>query len=133
MDGERDFEPAPPLKIQPLRAVEAVGRFTGLEPERFVSMEAQAERSRRWATRTLMWAVLLLAVCNARAMQTWASTLPPNWASVTARALAAVWGERMAAAGLDRPRAVVHDAYSGAKAVTWRQVGGVRMDVVNPK
>jgi hypothetical protein len=39
----------------------------------------------------------------------------------------------MASAGLDRPRDAAHSAYEGAKALTWRQLGGARVEVVTPK
>jgi hypothetical protein len=120
-------------KPEPLSRVEALSRFTGITPERYVPLELQAERSRRWTTRTLICAVLLLAVFNSRSISTWASTLPPNWLGVTVRDLAGVWGGRMAAAGLNRPRDATHSAYEGAKALTWRQLGGARVEVVTPK
>jgi hypothetical protein len=109
-----------------------VSRFTGLKPEGFVPLEIQAERSRRWTSRTLVTATLLLAVFNAHAIQSWASTLAPNWATVTIRELADVWGARMGAAGLDAPRRGMRSAWEGAKAVTWKQVGGARVEVVQP-
>jgi hypothetical protein len=121
------------IKPEPISRVEALSRFTGIAPERYVSLELQAERSRRWTTRTLICATLLLAVFNSRAITTWASTLPPSWLGVTMRGLAGVWGERMASAGLNRPRDATHSAYEGAKALTWRQLGGVRVEVVAPR
>ena len=110
-----------------------VSRFTGLKPEGFVPIEIQAERSRRWTTRTLVAATLLLALFNARAVTSWASTLSPNWATVTVRQLAEVWSDRMAAAGFDGPRAGMRSAWAGARALTWRQVAGLHVEVVRPK
>lgn len=109
-----------------------VGRFTGLKPEGYVPIEIQAERSRRWSTRTLVAATLLLAILNARSMTSWASTLAPNWTSVTVRELAEVWSGRMAAAGLDGPRAGMRAVWQGAKALTWRRLGRVHVELVKP-
>jgi hypothetical protein len=109
-----------------------VGRFTGLKPEGYVPIEIQAERSRRWTTRTVLAATLLLAVFNARSLSSWASTLAPTWGSVTVRELAEVWSSRMAAAGLDAPRAGMRSAWQGAKALTWRQLGGLHVELVKP-
>jgi len=110
-----------------------VSRFTGLKPEGYVPLEIQAERSRRWTTRTLLAATLLLALLNARSLSSWASTLAPSWTTVTVRELAEVWSSRMAAAGLDGPRADMRSAWQGAKALTWRQVGGIHITVVKPR
>jgi hypothetical protein len=110
-----------------------VGRFTGLKPEGYVSVETQAERSRRWTTRTLLAATLVLALMNARSISSWASTLAPTWGSVTVRELAEVWTGRMAAAGLDGPRAGMRSAWQGAKALTWRQIGGIHVELVKPR
>jgi hypothetical protein len=109
-----------------------VGRFTGLKAEGYVPIEIQAERSRRWTTRTLLAATLVLALLNARSLSSWASTLAPTWGSVTVRELADVWSGRMAAAGLDGPRAGMRSAWQGGKALTWRQVGGLHVEVVKP-
>lgn len=114
-------------------ALAKVSRFTGLKAEGFVSLEIQAERSRRWTTRTIVWATLLLAVFNAHAIQSWASTLSPNWASLTVRELAEVWNVRMAAAGFDVPRAGMRQGWEAAKAISWKQVAGARVEVVQPK
>jgi hypothetical protein len=109
-----------------------VSRFTGLKPEGYVPIEIQAERSRRWTTRTLLAATLMLAVVNARSITSWASTLAPNWTSVTVRELAEVWSGRMAAAGLDGPRAGMRSAWQGARALSWRRLGGVHVELVTP-
>ena len=41
----------------------------------------------------------MLAVFNAASIQTWATTLPPNWGSQTVSAMADVWSSRLADAG----------------------------------
>lgn len=110
-----------------------VSRFTGLKPEGYVPIEIQAERSRRWTTRTLLATVAVLAILNARSITSWASTLAPSWTSVTVRELAEVWSSRMAAAGLDGPRAGMRSAWQGARALTWRQLFGIHVEVVEPK
>ena len=129
MDGEM-YASLDPEKGGPLGKV---GKFTGLQPERYVPIEIQAERSRRWTSRTLLYAVLVLAVLNAQSVRSWASTLAPNWASLTVRDLAEVWGARMGAAGLDEPRAGMRAGWEGAKALTWRRLAGTHVEVVQPK
>jgi hypothetical protein len=120
-------------KAQSDHPLARVSRLAGLKPEGYVPIEIQAERSRRWTTRTLLAAVLVLVVLNAHAFTSWASTLSPNWTSVTLRQLAEVWSGRMAAAGLDGPRAGMRSAWQGAKALTWRRVGGIHVEVVEPR
>jgi hypothetical protein len=110
-----------------------VRRFTGVQPERYVPLELQGERSRRWATRTLIYALVVLAFLNAQSIRSWASTLAPSWASVTIRDLAEVWEARMAAAGFDQPRAGLRSSFEGAKALTWRRLTDLRIQVVTPK
>lgn len=110
-----------------------VRRFTGLQPERYVPLELQAERSRRWTTRTLLYALVVLAFLNAQSIRSWASTLSPSWASVTVRQLAEVWDGRMAAVGFDQPRAALRADYEGAKAANWRRLADLRVEVVTPK
>jgi hypothetical protein len=114
-------------------AIAKVRRFAGLKREGYVTLEVQAERSRRWTSRTLLTATVLLLIFNAHALQSWASTLAPNWTSLTIRQLADVWSGRMAAAGLDQPRSDMRASWEGAKKVTWRQVAGTHVEVVQPK
>jgi hypothetical protein len=109
-----------------------VSQFTGLEPERYVPLEIQAERSRRWTSRTVLYAVLVLAIFNAHSLASWASTLEPNWASVTIRDLSEVWNQRMGAAGFDQPRAGLRSGWEGAKGLTWRRLAGTHLEVVAP-
>ena len=129
MDGELHAI----LETESHHPLARVSRFTGLKPEGYVPIEIQAERSRRWTSRTLLAAIAVLAVLNARSITSWASTLAPSWTSVTVRELAEVWSGRMAAAGLDGPRAGMRSAWQGAKALTWRQLGGVHLEVVQPR
>ena len=129
MDGELHAT----LEAEGDHPLAKVSRFTGLKPEGYVPIEIQAERSRRWSTRALLAATLVLALLNARSISSWASTLAPSWTTVTVRELAEVWSSRMAAAGLDEPRAGMRSAWQGAKALTWRQLFGMHVEVVKPK
>jgi hypothetical protein len=98
---------------------EAAALGHGFEPERPPHDEALAARAKGWTTRAVLVAALVLALLNARALQTWAETLPPDWAGETARALADAWTARTDAAGLGRPRAAMHAAYAQKKALRW--------------
>lgn len=129
MDGELQAFRAPDKGT----ALDRIKRFTGLQPEGYVPLEVQAERSRRWTSRTLLFAVLVLGFTNAHSLQSWASTLAPNWASMTVRDMAEVWGQRMADAGFDGPRAGLRAGYEEAKTVTWKRLAGARLEVVAPK
>jgi hypothetical protein len=91
----------------------------GFEPEEPPHDRREARRAKGWTTRTILFATLLLAVLNAHAIQTWATTLPPDWGGQTVRVLADAWCGRTSAAGLDRPRAAIHDAYDAKKSLTW--------------
>jgi hypothetical protein len=91
----------------------------GFEPERPPHDEVEAARAKGWTTRAVLIAAALLALLNAHSLQTWAETLPPDWGGETARALADAWATRTEAAGLDRPRAAMHDAYERKKALGW--------------
>jgi hypothetical protein len=112
--------------------VAKVTRFAGLKPERYVPLEIQAVRARRWTSRSLLTATALLLLFNAHALQSWASTLAPSWTTLTVRQLTDVWAGRMAAAGLDQPRSDMRAAWEGAKKVTWKQVAGTHVEVVRP-
>ena len=96
----------------------------GFEPELPPPENTDALRAKGWTTRTVLFATLLLAVLNAHALETWATTLPPDWGGQTVRALADAWYGRMSSAGLDRPRAAIHDAYDAKKSLTWDDLKG---------
>ena len=91
----------------------------GFEPETPPHDDLEAHRARGWTTRTIILAALVLALLNAHSLQSWATTLPPDWGGQTVRALADAWSARTADAGLDKPRAAIHDAYEAKKSRTW--------------
>jgi hypothetical protein len=95
---------------------------TGYELDQPADEAILADQARRWTTRIIIVATLMLAVFNASSIQTWATTLPPDWGSQTVDALAEVWTQRLGQLGLDRPRAVVHENYEVAKQVQWHDV-----------
>ena len=53
--------------------------------------------------------------------------------TVTIRDLAEVWGVRMAAGGFDDARAGLRSGWESGKALTWRQLAGTHLEVVQPK
>jgi hypothetical protein len=91
----------------------------GFEPEEPARDDLEARRARGWTVRTVIVAALALALLNAHALQSWTTTLPPEWGGQTLRTLADAWYGRTTAAGLDRPRAAVHDAFEAKKTLVW--------------
>ena len=123
---EPDFTPVDPGGIaeQPPVAPEPrMWRFTFLapweEPQVDRYEELHAARDERWTGRVIIIATVALAVFNAASITSWATTLPPNWATETIRLVANVWSDRLAQLGLDQPRAVVRKAYEAQKAKRW--------------
>jgi len=95
---------------------------TGYELDSPADEAVLADQARRWTTRIIIVATVMLAVFNSPSIQTWATTLPPDWGSQTVDALADVWTQRLSELGLDKPRAVVHQNYETAKQVQWRDI-----------
>ncbi len=81
-----------------------------------------ADHARRWTSRVILVATLLLATLNSPSIQTWATTLPPTWGSQTVDDLAEVWTSRLEQLGLDQPRTVVHDHYQAFRQLRWRDL-----------
>ena len=113
-------EPAPPPAEEPdafARMVEGLRRASGYDPgaDDEAHDELAAGRTRRWAARTVLFATITLAVLNAASLHSWATTLPPGWASETVRELADTWNQRLAMVGLDQPRQAIHDEYESWK------------------
>lgn len=81
--------------------------------------EIIAARDHRWAGRAIILAAIAMAVLNAAAITSWASSLPPSWASETVRSVAGAWSDRLAEIGLDQPRKVIRDSYEAQKAKRW--------------
>jgi len=101
-----------------IRLAEAAGFAFG-EP---TDEDIIADHARRWTSRAILVATLLLAVLNSPSIQTWATTLPPTWGSQTVDDLAEVWTSRLEQLGLDQPRTVVHDHYQAFQQMSWRDV-----------
>jgi hypothetical protein len=123
MDGYKGFGsdiPAPFGPLEPLAQdnIPADALEHGFEPEAPAPDLWAADRARGW-TSTILIATLALALLNAHALQSWAAALAPNWSGQAIRSLVAAWSARTEALGLDRPRAAIHDAYEGKKALTW--------------
>jgi len=96
----------------------------GFEPEAEPENDIEASRARAWTTRTILGATLLLAVLNAHALQSWATTLPPEWGGQAIRNLAEAWYSATSSLGLDRPRAAIHAAYEAKKTLAWGDLAG---------
>ena len=99
------------------RMVERLRRMSGYDPgaEDEAHDELAAGRTRRWISRTILFATLTLLILNAASLHSWATTLPPGWGSETVRELVDTWNDRLAMLGLDQPRKAIHDEYEGWK------------------
>lgn len=84
--------------------------------------DLKADHARRWTSRSILIATLLLAALNSPSIQTWATTLPPTWGSQTVDDLAEVWTSRLEELGLDQPRTVIHTHYQAFQQAGWRDV-----------
>ena len=101
-----------------IRLAEAAGFAFG-EP---TDEDIIADHARRWTSRAILVATLVLAALNSPSIQTWATTLPPTWGSQTVDDLAEVWTGRLEQLGLDQPRSVIHDHYQAFQQMSWRDV-----------
>ena len=108
-------EPEPPDAFA--RMVELLRRASGYDPgaDDEAHDDLAAGRTRRWISRTILFATITLLVLNAVSLHSWATTLPPGWGSETIRELADTWNSRLAMLGLDRPRKAIHDQYESWK------------------
>lgn len=99
------------------RMVEGLRRASGYDPgaDDEAHDELAAGRTRRWISRTILFATLTLLVLNAASLHSWATTLPPGWATETVRELVDTWNDRLAMLGLDQPRKVIHREYESWK------------------
>ena len=108
-------EPEPPDAFA--RMVELLRRASGYDPgaDDEAHDDLAAGRTRRWISRTILFATLTLLVLNAVSLHSWATTLPPGWGSETIRQIADTWDQRLSMLGLDRPRKALHDQYESWK------------------
>ena len=99
------------------RMVANLRRMSGYDPgaEDEEHDEVAAGRTRRWISRTILFATLTLLILNAQSLHSWATTLPPGWGSETIRELADTWNDRLSMLGLNQPRQAIHDTYEGWK------------------
>jgi hypothetical protein len=119
-DGERQLTPvASPPRRPPLIGLAEAAGFAFGEP---TDEDTIADHARRWTSRAILVATLLLAALNSPSIQTWATTLPPTWGSQTVDDLAEVWTSRLEQLGLDQPRTVVHDHYQAFQQMSWSDV-----------
>lgn len=110
-----DLPTAPEPVANPLLAF---GRFA-FPPEDAPDNEAEAARDRRWTSRVIIVATVVLLIFNAVSLQNWARQQPPGWISTTVDRLADVWTEQIALLGGDRPREAMRDAYEAGRDAEW--------------
>lgn len=99
------------------RMVAGLRRASGYDPgaEDEEHDELAAGRTRRWISRTILFAMLTLLILNAQSLHSWATTLPPGWASETVREIVDTWNDRLSMIGADQPRKAIHDQYESWK------------------
>ncbi len=104
-----------PAREHPIAApIAALGRFAfppGPPPDE----EGLAARDRRWTSRAIVFATVMLLVFNAVSLQNWARQQPACWIPETVGRLAEVWTEQVAQLGADIPRQSARDAYQRAQ------------------
>jgi hypothetical protein len=115
-----ESEPPPPRRDRaPLIELAEAAGFAFSDP---TDEDLIADHARRWTSRAILAAFLLLAALNSPSIQTWATTLPPTWGSQTVDDLAEVWTSRLEQLGLDQPRTVVHEHYQAFQQLRWQDV-----------
>ena len=117
--GEQAPPPAPRRDRPPLIELAEKAGFALSDP---TDEDLLADHARRWTSRAILVATLLLAALNSPSIQTWATTLPPTWGSQTIDDLAEVWTSRLEQLGLDQPRTAIHDHYGAFQQLGWRDV-----------
>jgi len=119
LNGDQTPPPAPRRDRPPLIELAEKAGFAFSDP---TDEDLLADHARRWTSRAILVATLLLAALNSPSIQTWATTLPPTWGSQTIDDLAEVWTSRLEQLGLDQPRTVIHDHYGAFQQLGWRDV-----------
>ena len=99
------------------RMVGGLRRASGYDPgaDDEAHDEVAAGRTRRWVSRTILFATITLAILNAASLHSWATTLEPGWGTETIRELVDTWNDRLAMLGLDQPRKAIHQQYESWK------------------
>ena len=97
-------------------ALLALGRFA-FPPGPPPDDEGVAARDRRWTTRAIVFATLLMLVFNAASIQNWSRQQPPGWITSTVQQLGDVWSAQLTQLGADRPRQIVRDAWTRFQSV----------------
>ncbi|CAN5474596.1 hypothetical protein BH10PSE1_BH10PSE1_35540 [soil metagenome] len=90
----------------------AFGRFA-FPPAPAPDEEGIAARDRRWTSRAIMIATVLMVVFNAASIQNWSRQQAPGWVSTTVQQLGDVWAAQLTQPGADRPRQAVRDFWTG--------------------
>ena len=86
----------------------------------------------RWTSTVLATAALFLLVFNATALANWSAALNPTDLTVQVASVAAAWEADTAKFGLNQPRAIVHNAWANARAMTFGQHGRAGADEPPP-
>ena len=81
-------------------------------------------RNRIWMGWIVIFIVVTLAFSNARSLERWAASQPPNWSTETVRLMAQLWSQRMQTAGFNTPRDILNGQFERLKTVTWPDVYG---------
>jgi len=92
-------------------ALVTLGRFA-FPPAPAPDDEGMAARDRRWTTRAIVFATVLMLVFNAVSIQNWSRQQPPGWVTSTVQQLGDVWAAQVMQLGADRPRQAFRDVWS---------------------
>lgn len=103
---------------EPVNPLLAFGRFA-FPPGEPPDEEGMAARDRRWTSRVIVIAAVVLLVFNIASVENWVRQQEPGWVTTTVGRLAEVWSEQMALLGADRPRETVRDGYERARDADW--------------
>lgn len=107
-----------PTAQEPVNSLLALGRFA-FPPGEPPDEEGVAARDRRWTSRIIVLATVLLLIFNAVSIQNWSRQQAPGWVTTTVRRMADVWAEQIAQLGADQPRQTVRDGYETARDAEW--------------
>jgi hypothetical protein len=95
----------------PAHPLIALGRFA-FPPAPAPDEDGIAARDRRWTSRSIVVATVLMLVFNAASIQNWSRQQAPGWVTSTVQQLGDVWAAQLTQLGADRPRQTVWDAWT---------------------
>lgn len=98
-------------EARPRNTLVALGRFA-FPPAPAPDEEGIAARDRRWTSRAIVFATLLMLIFDAASIQNWSRQQAPGWMTSTVQQLSDVWAAQLTQLGAERPRQTVRDAWT---------------------